>query len=84
VGRDHRRQPKGACTLAFPLFSTSRIVAGAPYQGGIYKCALKSINTAVADGTYSPRLPDEAAIAMLKLAFPQGVSDYSKPDTARP
>ena len=34
---DHK--PKGACTPAIPLFSTSRIVAGAPLEGGIFKCA---------------------------------------------
>jgi hypothetical protein len=77
-------KPKGACTLAFPLFGTSRIVAGAPFEGGIYKCALKSVDTAVADGTYAPWLPDDASIAKLKQTHPQGVCDYSKPDQGRP
>ena len=36
-------KPKGKCTQAFPLYSTSRIVAGAPIEGGIYKCALKPV-----------------------------------------
>ena len=36
-------KPAGVCTQRFPLYSTSRIVAGAPIEGGIYKCALKSV-----------------------------------------
>ena len=76
-------KPKGACTLAFPLFGTSRIVAGAPFEGTMYKCALKGVDTAVADGTYVPWAPDEASVAKLKQIFPLGVCDYSKPDQAR-
>jgi len=74
----------GSCTQAFPLYSTSRIVAGAPIEGGIYKCALKSVDQAVADGTYAPWMPNGAEIAQLKQIFPTGVCDYSKPDQARP
>jgi hypothetical protein len=77
-------KPKGACTLAFPLFSTSRIVAGAPFEGGIYKCALKNVDTALHDGTYDPWVPDSSSIAKLEHMFPQGVCDYSKPDQGRP
>ena len=75
---------KGACTQAFPLYSTSRIVAGAPIEGGIYQCALKPVDTAVADGTYAPWTPGAAEITKLKQTFPSGVCDYSKPDQARP
>lgn len=77
-------KPKGACTQAFPLYSTSRIVAGAPIEGGIYKCALKPVDTAVSDGTYAPWTPGAAEITKLKQIFPSGVCDYSKPDLARP
>ena len=77
-------QPAGACTQAFPLYSTSRIVAGAPIEGGIYKCALKPVDAAVADGTYAPWVPGAAEIARLKAVFPDGVCDYSRPDQARP
>jgi hypothetical protein len=75
---------KGACTQAFPMYSTSRIVAGAPIEGGIYRCALKPVDTAVADGTYTPWTPGAAEITKLKQIFPSGVCDYSKPDQARP
>jgi hypothetical protein len=77
-------RPAGACTKAFPLYSTSRIVAGAPIEGGIYSCARKSVDAALADGTYAPWVPDAAAATQLKQIFPQGVCDYSKPDQARP
>lgn len=77
-------KPAGACTKLFPMYSTSRIVAGAPIEGGIYRCALKSVDAAVADGTYAPWVPDPVAIAKLKQIFPTGVCDYSKPDQARP
>jgi len=56
-------RPAGACTQAFPLYRTSRIVAGAPIEGGIYNCARKPVTTAVADGTYGPWTPSAAEIA---------------------
>ncbi len=74
----------GACTRQFPLYSTSRIVAGAPLEGGIYACALKSVDTALADGTFAPWVPTTAEVAQLRQVFPSGVCDYSKPDRARP
>lgn len=77
-------QAAGACTQAFALYSTSRIVAGAPIEGGIYACALKPVDEAVADGTYAPWVPAAADVAKLKAIFPSGVCDYRKPDRARP
>lgn len=77
-------KPAGACTQHFPLYKTSRIVAGAPLEGGIYKCALKPVEQAVMDGTYAPWVPSGADVATLQQIFPTGVCDYSKPDQARP
>ncbi len=77
-------RPAGACTQAFALYSSSRIVAGAPIEGGIYRCALKSVDQAVADGSYAPWVPGAADIAKLKQIFPTGVCDYRRPDQARP
>lgn len=74
----------GTCTQAFPLYSTSRIVAGAPIEGGIYSCARKSVDTAVADGTYGSWTPSAEELAQLKLIFPSGVCDYGAPDQAAP
>ncbi|NML17166.1 DUF6351 family protein [Azohydromonas caseinilytica] len=77
-------KPAGACTRAFPMFGTSRTVAGAPFDGSVFRCALKSVDQALADGTYAPWQPDAAAVARLKRMFPQGVCDYGKGDRARP
>ncbi|MBM3389136.1 MAG: hypothetical protein FJY26_06495 [Betaproteobacteria bacterium] len=74
----------GACTRAFPLYGTSRTVAGAPIEGGIYRCALKSVDLAATDGTFSPWSPNAAEVARLKQIFPAGVCDYTLPDQARP
>lgn len=77
-------RPAGACTQAFPLYGTSRTVAGAPIEGGIYRCALKPVEQAVADGTYGAWAPSADELAQLKRIFPAGVCDYSRPDRARP
>jgi len=74
----------GSCTQKFPLYGTSRIVAGAPIEGSIYACAKKSVEQAVVDGTYGNWTPDAVQLAQLKAMFPEGVCDYSKPDQARP
>nr|MBA3348846.1 hypothetical protein [Actinomycetota bacterium] len=74
----------GACTQRFPLYSTSRIVAGGPIEGGIYKCQTKSVATAIADGTYGLWAPSAADTARLQQIFPTGVCDYSKPDAGKP
>jgi hypothetical protein len=76
--------PKGACAQRFPVFQTSRIVAGGPIEGGIFKCALKPLATALADGTYAPWAPSADEAARLAQIFPTGVCDYSKPDAGKP
>ncbi len=77
-------QAPGLCTQYFPLYTTSRIQAGAPIEGSIFKCQLKSVDTALADGTYGSWQPTEEQVARLKAIFPDGVCDYSKPDAGRP
>ncbi len=76
--------PAGACTQAFPIYSTSRIVAGGPIEGGVFKCALQPVPRALAHGLYGAWQPSPAEIARLNAIFPQGVCDYSKPDLALP
>jgi hypothetical protein len=77
-------KPAGPCTLRFPLYKTSRIVAGAPLVGTMYRCALKPVDQAVADGTFAPWIPSADQLARLRLVFPSGVCDYSRPDQAKP
>jgi hypothetical protein len=76
--------PKGACAQEFPLHSTSRIVAGGPLRGGVYKCALQSVEDAISKGVYGSWTPSAAEVARLKEIFPTGVCDYSQPDAGRP
>ncbi|MFI9554375.1 DUF6351 family protein [Nonomuraea endophytica] len=70
-----RREP-GACTKAFPLYSTSRIVAGGPIEGGVFKCRLQPVAKAVARGVYGTWKPAPAERARLDAVFPAGVCDY--------
>ena len=77
-------RPAGACTQAFPLHSTSRIVAGGPLRGGVYKCALQSVEAAIAKGLYGSWTPSAAEVTRLKQIFPTGVCDYTKGDVGRP
>lgn len=74
----------GACTATFPIYTTSRIVAGAPIQGDFFKCALKPVQTALTDGTYGDWEPDAEQITRLEAIFPDGVCDYSQLDVGRP
>jgi hypothetical protein len=74
----------GACTQAFPLHSTSRIVAGGPLRGGVYKCALQSVDRAISRRLYGNWRPSSAERARLKEIFPSGVCDYSRGDVGRP
>jgi hypothetical protein len=76
--------PKGACAQEFPLHSTSRIVAGGPLRGGVYKCALRSVDDAIANHLYGSWTPSATEVARLKQIFPTGVCDYGLPDAGRP
>lgn len=79
---DHR--PAGPCTQHFPLHSTSRIVAGGPIRGGVYKCALQPVARAIARGLYGSWKPTADERARLEQIFPTGVCDYTKPDQGLP
>jgi hypothetical protein len=76
--------PPGACTQHFPIHQSSRIVAGGPIEGGIFKCGLKPVAAAIADGDYGAWVPSAAEQARLEQIFPEGVCDWSQPDQGRP
>jgi hypothetical protein len=76
--------PPGACTEVFPLHRTTRIVAGGPIEGGIFKCATKSVAAAIVDGDYGSWVPSAAERARLEEIFPDGVCDWSQDDVGRP
>ncbi|MFA9430697.1 DUF6351 family protein [Egicoccus sp. AB-alg2] len=73
--------PDGACTQAFPTYTTSRIEAGAPIDGDVFKCETKPLAQALTDGTYGERAAEftAAQLARLERTFPQGVCDYGRP-----
>lgn len=77
-------RPDGACTQAFPLYGTSRTVAGGPIEGSIYACHLQSVNAALARGLYGSWQPTAEQKQRLEQIFPTGVCDYRKGDAARP
>ncbi len=67
----------GACTEQFPVYSTSRIVAGAPITGDVFKCDLQPVAAAVESGLYGDWTPDEEQLATLEAIFPDGVCNYA-------
>ena len=69
---------------AFPLNGTSRIVAGGPIEGGVFKCSLQPVERALAHGLYGSWQPTDAELARLHAIFPTGVCDYSKGDQMLP
>lgn len=69
-------KPAGACTQQFPVYSTSRIVAGGPITGDVFKCALQPVQTAIDKGVYGNWVPNAEERAMLDAIFPDGVCDY--------
>jgi hypothetical protein len=73
--------PAGTCTDAFPTYTTSRIEAGAPINGDVFKCATKPLADALDDGTYGERAGEftEAQLDRLGRTFPNGVCDRSAP-----
>ena len=77
-------KPDGACTQRFPIYGTSRIVAGGPFKGSIFKCQLKSVSQAIADGDYGLWVPTSTQQATLMQIFPQGVCNFSQPDAGLP
>lgn len=79
-------EPEGPCTKEFPLYSTSRILAGGDIKGDIFKCHLIPVEEAIDRGFYGDFVDknDDETIARLKAIFPDGVCDYSKGDVGRP
>lgn len=67
----------GECTKVFPLYSTSRVVAGGPLAENIYKCQLKPVARAIADGDYGDWEPSASEVTRLEEIFADGVCDYS-------
>ncbi len=76
--------PQGTCAATFPTYSTSRVVAGGPLAGGVFKCALQPVSDAIAAGVYGDWVPSAEEQATLQAIFPTGVCDYTQGDVFRP
>ncbi len=73
----------GKCQQEYPMFSTSRIQAGASWAGDMFKCPLIPVAEAIKRGFYGKHLMTQH-LGLLKQIFPQGVCDYSGRDLGRP
>lgn len=69
-------RPAGPCTERFPIYGTSRTVAGAPFTGDAYTCRLQPISAAIARGVYGDWRPSPAERDRLQEIFPTGVCRY--------
>jgi hypothetical protein len=76
--------PLSDCAALFPVYSTSRIVAGGPFKGSIFKCELMPVSEAIEAGMYGDWIPSPEQQVMLEAIFPTGVCDFSQPDAGLP
>ncbi|WP_214320240.1 DUF6351 family protein [Nonomuraea sediminis] len=70
------KSPAGACTAKFPIYTSSRTVAGGPLEGDVYKCRLQPVARAIDRGLYGAWRPSQDERARLEQIFPTGVCDY--------
>jgi hypothetical protein len=64
----------GECNKLYPTFPSPRMVAGGPMANNILKCQLKPIDFSEYHAAFDPEQK-----ARLKMIFPNGVCDWSKP-----
>lgn len=74
----------GACTQAWPIKSSPRMVAGGKIGGDVFKCGLKTVDAALNDGTYGGISFTQSQKTYLKKIFETGVCDYSQGDQGKP
>ena len=67
-----------------PAVPTSRIVAGGPIEGGVFKCALQSVTRAIARGLYGVWQPTAAERRAAGADLPDGGLRLPKPDAGLP
>jgi len=67
-------QPSSQCNTLYPSYAFPRYVAGGPITANRYKCHLKPLDTSQYAVTFT-----SAELARLRVIFPRGVCDWSKP-----
>jgi hypothetical protein len=76
--------PAGPCTERFPIYSTTRQVAGGPIEQSYFKCALIPVARPSTVASTAAGRPTADQQATLERIFPTGVCDYSQPDQGLP
>lgn len=74
----------GTCTETYPTFTSSRIEAGGPITGSVFKCQLQSVEDAIENGVYGDVEWTDDEVAQLNQLFPHGVCDYHHRDAGYP
>lgn len=69
--------PDGRCTRHYPMFKESRMVAGAPFSGDVFKCQTQPVSQAIAAGVYGT-VDMWPHLERLEQVFPDGVCDYRR------
>jgi hypothetical protein len=69
-------QGTNRCAQLYPSHGDPRIAAGGPLADDVLKCRLKPIDA----GDYQHPLT-EAQLKLVEAIFPEGVCDYSRPQT---
>lgn len=69
-------RPAGPCTERFPIFETSRTMAGAPLTGDVYACRRMPVAAAIARGVYGDWRPSRTERDRLEEIFPTGVCRF--------
>lgn len=76
-------KPSGACVKYYPVLSNSRIQAGGPWSGSVFKCSLISVDDAINTQHYG-NIDMKPYQQELEQIFPTGVCNYVEGDAARP
>ena len=76
-------QPGSPAWEAFPPYKTSRMLAGAPTHGLMFKAQLMSVDEAIRRGYYPDDFTEED-FDRLREIFPDGVADFTKPGAGMP
>lgn len=73
----------GPCLQQFPMYSSSRIVAGDSLTSEVLKCQLQPVKTAIEKGVYAP-IDMTPHTQELETIFPNGVCDYDAAPLGQP
>jgi hypothetical protein len=73
----------GTCAGFYPAGIGPRAASGGPTIADVVKCALRSVDAAIAANDYGVQL-SPAQVSRLRTIFPGGVCDWSRPGIGQP